>query len=314
MTNVSRARAVGIGSGALLATALRPRSACAQTLSSVHFAASPAATQAEAYYAEQLGFFKQAGITTTQTFVTRGPDALAGVLGGDFDVGSSTPPSIANAIIRGIRIRVIAPGMVYVGNPAPFGLFVLNDSPIHGPRDMDGATVAVQNLNDQQQLGVLAWLDQSRAEASRVKFIEMPFSTMTAALQRGEIAAAFLVEPYASAAKDVTRVIPHVYESLGLRFAVSAWFVRQDYVDKNPALVKATAGALYACARYVNADQSRADALLAAYSKISLDAAHSAVKPVWAEQSEPSNFEPQLRLAVKFKFIPRMISYQELMA
>ena len=70
---VSRGAALRIGCAAALAVAVRPSPSDAQ-LTPVRFAASPAGSQAEAYFAQQLGFFQQAGISMTQTFVTRGPE------------------------------------------------------------------------------------------------------------------------------------------------------------------------------------------------------------------------------------------------
>jgi NitT/TauT family transport system substrate-binding protein len=308
----SRAAALRIGGAAVLAAATQPGRAFAQS-APVRYAASPAATQAEAYYAEQLGFFKQAGISTIGTIVARGAAAVSGVISGDYDIGSSTPPSIASAIVHGIPLRVIAPGPVYV-DPPPFQLFVAKDSPIRTARDLMNSTIAVQTLNDDQGLGILAWLDQNHVDTTKVKFIEMTFPTMPAALTRGEIAAAMIVEPFISANKDVLRAIPRVYDSLGQRWAYGAWFARQDFIDKNPALVKAIATALYATAKHVNANQSEIDPLLAAYSKVTVDTARSTVKPVFAEMLEPSNFVPQLQVALKFKMLPRAVTLQEFLA
>lgn len=305
------ARSRAIASVAAAAAALMaPRRVWAQT-AAVRVGASPASTQAEAYYAEQLGFFKHAGIATTQTIVTRGADSLAGVVRGDLDVGSTTPPSIANAIIHEIPIRIIATGAVYT-DPPPFQLFVAKDSPLHDARSLERAVVAVQTLNDSQMLGVWTWFEQSGVDTTRAKFIEMPFSTMPAALKRGEVAAACIVEPFASAGKDDIRAIPRVYETLGRRWALGAWFARREWMEKNPALVKQFVDALYATARHVNADQSTVNTLLATYSKVPLETVRTIVKPVWAEAAERSNLEPQLQAAAKFKILSRPVTYREM--
>jgi NitT/TauT family transport system substrate-binding protein len=309
---VSRGAALRIGCAAALAAAVRPSPSDAQ-LTPVRFAASPAGSQAEAYFAQQLGFFQQAGISMTQTFVTRGPDSVAGVLSGDFDIGSLTPGAMGNAIIRGIPIRVVATGAIYLQDPATFGLFVAKDSPIQTARDLETATIALQDLSDSQSLGVLAWLDQNRLDPTKVKFIEMPFGTMSTALARNQVSAAFLVEPYIARSKDAIRLIPRVYASLGTRLALGVWFARSDYIGKNPTLVRSIANALYATARQVNANQESVDNLLVSYSKVDIATAQSMVKQTWAESTEPANFEPQFRLAVKYKQMPRMVTFAEMM-
>ena len=61
---MKRRRAIALTVSGTVALAAFPPTARAQA-ASVRIAASAAATQAEAYYADQLGFFKQAGITAT---------------------------------------------------------------------------------------------------------------------------------------------------------------------------------------------------------------------------------------------------------
>jgi ABC-type nitrate/sulfonate/bicarbonate transport system substrate-binding protein len=308
-----RASALRIGVAAALAagTSIFPGRTSAQS-APLRFAASPASTQAEAFYADKLGFFKQAGITSTETIVTRGSDAVNGVVDGDFDIGCSTPPSIASAIIHGLAIRVIAPGPVYV-NPAPFGLYVAKSSPVRRAQDLLNTVVATQTLSDDGTLGIMAWLDQNHVDTTKVKFIELTFPSMAPALVRGEIAAAFIVEPFASAHKDDIREIPGVYDSLGKHWAYGAWFAKKDFIDANPAVVKAVASALYATAKRVNAHQDDIVPLLVQYSKATLDDARTIVKPVWAERAERSNFEPQMQLAVKFKLLTQLVSYEQIM-
>lgn len=297
---------------ALVAAAVAHPSRARAQAATVRVGASAAATQAEAYYAEQLGIFKQAGITTVQTVVTRSTDTLAAVVRGDLDVGSTSPQAIANAIIHGFPLRIIATGAVYAGDPPPVQLFVGQGSTLNDPRAFENATVAVQTLNDTQSLGVLIWLQQHRLDTTKIKFIEMPFSTMAAALERGEVNAACILEPFASAHKDTLRAIPHVYDGLGRHWALTAWYAQRDWVDKHPALAKQFVGALYATARQVNADPAGIDALLSAYSKVPLDSVRATPKPIWAEAIERSNFEPQMQAAAEFKLISRPVSYREM--
>lgn len=304
-----RSRALALAAAGATAAAL-PRRAWAQT-APIRVGTSPAATQAEAYYADQLGFFKAAGLTVTQTIVTRGIDSLAGVVASTLDVGMTTPQALANAIIHEIPIQVIATGAVYA-DPPPFQLYVEKDAPQRDARSLERATIAVQTLGDSQTLGIWAWMAQNRVDTTEVKFIEMPFGTMAAALKRGEVTAAFIAEPFASAGKDDIRPIPHVYDSLGRRFALGSYFARRDWIEKNPALVKSFVGAIYATGRKVNADQSAIDPYLATYSKIPLETIRTIVKPVWAALSERSNLEPQLQAAAKFNLISRPVSYHEM--
>jgi len=308
MAHITRSAALALATAAALA----PRIARAQA-STIRIGASAAATNAEAYYADQLGMFKQVGVTTTQTVVTRSSETLPAIIRGDLDIGCTAPQGIANAIIHGFPIQAIAAAAVFAGNPPPSGLFVANNSPLHDdPRPYQTATIAVQTLDDSQSLGVLMWLQKNHLDPSKVKFIEMPFSTMAAALARGVVQAAVIVEPFGSANKDTIRTIPHVYDSLGVRWAMVAWYARHDWVEKNRPLLKAFTDAIYATARRVNADPSSIDTLLAAYSKQTIETVRTTPHPVFGESMERSAFEIQLQGAATFKLIPRFVSYHEM--
>ena len=156
----------------------------AQT-STVRIAASSAATQADGYFADQLGLFKQAGITATITATGRGSETLQMVARGDIDMASATPQAIANAIIHDIPIRIVAVGAVYVDPPA-VGLYVAKDSTIKSPADLKNTTVAVNSLGDSQTLGVWQWMADNKVDPSSVKIVEVPFSAITAALAQGD--------------------------------------------------------------------------------------------------------------------------------
>ena len=237
---------------------------------------------------------------------------MSAVARGDIDVGSATPEGIANAIIHNIPVRIIAPGTIYV-EPAALGLYVAKDSPIKGPGELARAVVGVNSLNDSQSLGVWAWMSDNRVDPSAVKVVEIPFPSMAAALKRKDIAAACIVEPFATAAKDDVRAIPGVYASLGRHWALGAWYAHADFIDKNRSLIRGLVAAIYATAKHVNSSPASVEPLLVTYTKLPLETVRAIVKPVFAERAERTNIEPQLAAAVKFKVIARPVPYEEVM-
>jgi NitT/TauT family transport system substrate-binding protein len=306
---LSRSAALVLGAAAAVA----PRRVWSQAASTVRVGASAAATQAEAYYGEQLGVFKAAGITTTQTIVTRSSDTLTAIIRGDLDVGSTTPQAIANAIIHGIPIHVIATGGVYAGDPLPVQLVVSRKAPIRNDaKAYVDAVVGVQTLNDSQTVGFKAWLQKYHQPTNRAKFVEITFPTIPAALDRGEIQCGCMVEPFITANRELIRDVPHAYDALGRHWALGAWYARKDWIDKNPALVKSFVAALYATAKRVNAIPSSVDELLSAYSKVPLSSVRATPKPIWAEGPERSQLEPQIVAAAEFNAISRNVPYREM--
>lgn len=305
---MKRARAIALATSSAAAFGF-PAIVRAQT-STLRIGASTAATQAEGYFADQLGFFKQAGITATITTTGRGAETLEAVVRGDLDLASTTPEGVANAVIHNIPLRIVATGAIYVEPPA-VGLFVVKGSPLKRPADFVNATVGVNSLNDSQSLGLWQWMADNHVDPSSVKIIEIPFASMAASLKRKDITAGCLVEPFMTAAKDDVQIVPGVYASLGRHWALGSWYAQADFIAKNSALVKQAVAALYATGKHVNANQAVVEPLLVTYTKLPLETLHAIVKPVWAERAERSNVEPQLASAARFKVISRPVAYDE---
>ena len=308
---ITRGRALALAASSAAVTVF-PARVRAQS-SSVRIAASPAATQAEAYFADQLGYFKAAGITATLSTAARSAETLAGVARGDIDVASATPEGIANAIIHNIPLRIIAIGTIYV-EPAALGLFVAKDSTVKTAADLASAVVGVNSLNDTQSLGVWQWMVDNKVDPSKVKILEIPFPSMAAAIKRKDITACCMVEPFATAARDDCRAVSGVYASLGKHWALGVWYARAEYIDKNPALTRHLNAALYETAKHVNANPAIIESMLVTYTKIPLETIRAVVKPVFAEKAERSSIEPQLLSAARFKMIARPVSYEEIMS
>jgi NitT/TauT family transport system substrate-binding protein len=71
-----------------------------------------------------------------------------------------------------------------------------------------------------------AWIDKNGADSSTVKFVELPFPQMEAALIAGRVDAVSIHEPFATAAleKAATRVLAHPWGDVIAKFLIAGWF------------------------------------------------------------------------------------------
>jgi len=69
----------------------------------------PSDTAGTLYYADELGYFKAAGLDVKITDMTSSPPIVAAVASGAGDIGFSVVTSTAVAHERGIPVRFIAP-------------------------------------------------------------------------------------------------------------------------------------------------------------------------------------------------------------
>ncbi len=103
----------------------------------------PTEGAAEAYYAQQLGYFKDAGIDPTLTPIASASAIATAVSSGSLDVGFGSAIPLAAARARGIGFRIIAPAVVYASGNGAMPIAVAKNSPIQKASDLNGMTLGV---------------------------------------------------------------------------------------------------------------------------------------------------------------------------
>lgn len=299
----------------LLACAL-PIGGRAQTLQNLKVAATANDTFAEAYYAQDMGFFKKAGLNVDLQTFANGAAVTAAVAGGAADVGISNPVGLAGAISHGAPLVLIAGGGMYSSKAPTTVLCVAKDSPIKSAKDFEGKTIAVSGLKDLTQLGAVAWLSQNGADTSKIQFIEIPFAEMGPALQRGTVAGAVISEPSLTSAKEkgLTRVFAPVFSAIAPQFLIGAWFTTKSFAAAHPDLVKRFQAAIYESARWANGNHDASAAILAKYSKINSETAHTMTRATYATTLTPGIVQPEIDIAAKNNVIDRPVSAAEMIA
>jgi len=113
----------------------------------------PIADVAPLYLGMKMGFFDQEKLTIEPQQFAGGAEILPAVQSGDLQIGFSNTTSTLIAASKGLPVRIIAQG-VQEGATEPESwthLFVRPDSGIQAPKDLEGKTIAIntlQNIND----------------------------------------------------------------------------------------------------------------------------------------------------------------------
>lgn len=293
--SLTRAQAVAVGLGALALGF--PRSASA--LETLRIATDPFDSYAEAYYARDRGFFKEANLEVELSTFASGAAIPPAVAGGSADVGISNPVVLANAISRGIPFTIIAGGGMYTSTAPTTLLCVAQKSSLSTPRDLNGKTIAVSTLNDVLYLAAKAWLKDGGGDPSSIRFIELPFSEMGPALASGRIDAAVLVEPALQGAleRGQAKVIGRPYDAISHRFLIGAWFSTTSFVRSNPELIGRFVSAIYESARWANKNQSASAEILAKYAKMDPETTRRMTRVEYAQELNPGLIQPLLDLS-----------------
>ena len=256
----------------------------------------------QGYYAQELGFFKDANLNVELSANPVGSAIAAGVAGGSLDIGLAAVLALAQAHDRGLPFVIIAPSGSYRRSEPVSLLFSLNTSPIRGPKDFAGKTVAVAGLQSLTQLSVQAWLDQNGGDAAAAKFVEFPFAEMPAALDAGRVDAAQIPEPGASEARRSKkyRVLAHCLDVFGDNYLIGGWFTTLDWARKNGEAVRRFCDVMDRTARWANEHRPESAQLLEKAIGIRVGDAN---RVPFLGRLDASLLQPQIDVAARYRVI-----------
>jgi NitT/TauT family transport system substrate-binding protein len=288
-------RSIAALAGALL---LAPCASGSQTPLSLTVVTSPSDAGGEVYYAKELGIFAKHGLDVEIIPVANGEAAGAAIISGKYPIGQGNIVAIATARDHGIPVVVVAPAAIYDAKTPTTGLVVRSNSPLRSGADLAGKTVGAPGLRDIGSIALDAWLRQQGADPSAVRMVEMPSAQLAAALERGTIDAASMIEPYLGAAlTGGNRVLGNPYSAVGARFVIAAYFTTGDWLKAHGATARAFAAAIAETARWANANHAASARILEKYTLIHLSPAQT--RPEYAEKLDPAQLQPLIDAAAK---------------
>jgi len=266
----------------------------------------------EAWFAQDAGFFAKAGLNVQSQLFNNGATAAAALTGGSLTVACGNVVTVAQARDHGVPIVLIAPSIVYVNTAANNSLMVLRESPVQSAKDLTGKTVGVLSLQGILSLSLKVWIDQNGGDSKNVQLVEITPPQMLAAMQRGTVAAALMVDPFLTAAAPETRVLGLPSGTFGPRTIVTGWFATTDWIKQNPAAAKSYAQIMAQTARWANdpANRDRATQIVAKYLGRTIDLGKTFYAPTF--DSDP--MQPILTAAYSYKYISRPMTVADITA
>jgi NitT/TauT family transport system substrate-binding protein len=302
-------RRVFLSGAAALVAAARPVLA-QSALVPIKVGTDPTDTYAEPYYAEEMGFFKQAGLDAQVIDLQNGAAIAAAVASNAVDVGISTVVQLAQAVARGLPFVLVAGGAMYSSKEPTTVLCVAKNSPIATAKDLEGKVVAISALKTSSEIGVTAWVAENGADVAKVKLVEMPFAQMGPAIARGTIDAGLISEPALTESKSVegVRVLAHSFDGVSPSFMLSVWFTTRAWVQANPDTLKRFVAATYESGAWANTHRAQTAAILAKVSKLELDTVRSMARSTMSDSLDVKWIQPQLDVAYKYGVLPKHVN------
>ena len=250
------------------------------------------------------GIFEEHGLDVTVQLGQGGAALLPAVSSGSIQFAVGNPLSILVAASQGLDMRIIA-GYSYqeTGVPAS-GLVVKADAGITSWKDLEGKTVAVNAVNTLGDLGTMGLVEEDGGDPSTVKFTEIAFPDQLAQLEQGNIDAAWIPEPFISAAlaTDGLTYLGNTFDVIpGLYSTVT--FTSGTYAEAEPEIVAAFAAAMTEATEFAmdNEDLNREE--IVTYTGMPADVVNTITLEVLSGDLQRSILEELTALALKFNFL-----------
>ena len=304
LTIGQRTRALARSLILIAVAALVAPAAAQEATDKVTFAVVPIEVAAVPYYANDLGYFKSAGIDATITPLQNGDAIASAVASGAIDIGFSNALSLIVAHDKGLPLKILFGTELNTGGAPTNGILtVLKSASIHSAKDLTGKIVAVSSLSSTNIYAVKNWIDKNGGDSKSVRYVEVPVPAMADTLSAGRVDAASMDAANFNSRKDVLLQLAPTYASVAPRFIGGGFITTSAWIDAHPQLARKIVANLRKAAIYANTHHDEAVKLYAAHSRFTLADLAAAPRPTYSTSATPALFQPLIDLAARYGLI-----------
>ena len=266
----------------------------------------PIADVAPLYLGMKQGFFKDEQLTIKPQLAEGGAAITPAVVSGDFQIGFSNTISLLIAASQNLPIQIISPGVSggATEKDAWDDLLVPKNGPVKTTKDLEGKTIAVNTLKNICEVTIKASLEKDGVDVNSLKFTEVPFPDMNAALDAGRVDGACVVEPFVSQGKaGKSRGIDPFYERTAPNLTVATYFTTKQYAEQNADVVDRFVSAMRKSLTYAQSHPDEVREVLLDYTEIPPEAAEAIKLPQWRDDLNEPTIEQLSDLSKKYGLI-----------
>ena len=279
------------------------------------------------FVAKEKEIFTRHGLEVEMIRFESGPDMGTALLGGSIQVGMIGTPGLIFAAIAGRPLVAFVDNGSNKMGPAGYeyysGIVVLDESPIRNLGDLKGKRLAVNvlkaNSEAQTVMQVQRWNRENPSKAldinNDIRMTLLPFGSMPAALEKGLVDAASMIEPFMTqiSLTHKVRVIAPVEYALP-NWPVSFGIVRRDYGEKNVDVLQKYRAAWIEAVRWIRQNPDETKAIMQKYVGVSADVAKRIILPDWSDDVSTTrkSTEKVMEGMLNAGMIPKKVNLSEI--
>ena len=225
------------------------------------------------YVAEEKGFFDKYGINVEIVdTVAGGATAVQMVSSGDVQGALLSTMAICNARGNGLPIIGVADIQSAFNDTPLEEFYVRADSGINNVEDLKGKTIAINLTKSSFHYTWLMALENAGLKPEDVTFVNLPFDQQKSALERGDVDAIGLMQPYSTMARTD--------EDLKMLFDATDVFgekqfceiiVNSVWAENNPDDAEKFVTAIADASEWIENNQDEAKAIISKYTGVDVE-------------------------------------------
>jgi NitT/TauT family transport system substrate-binding protein len=252
----------------------------------------PIVDVAPIYLGQKQGFFAHRNIDLTLAPAQGGAAIVPAVVSGQYQFGFSNVVSLMLAQSRNVPVKAVANGNNATADPKKdFGMLVVKDPAITSAKDLAGKTVATNTLKNIVDTSVKQIVKADGGDPAQVKFVELGFPDMGAALDAGRVQGIFVVEPFLSAALAKGWHTVGSFADVRPNLCISAYFTSQQEIAKNADLVTRFGEAMKESLTYADAHPDAVRQIVTTYTTIKSDVAAKMTLPKYSTEIDKTSLD-----------------------
>ncbi len=241
--------------------------------------------------AQVKGFYREEGLEVTPRLHPYGKPALQEVLEGKADFATVAETPVMFAVMNGEKVSIIA---TIESSSVDNAVIAGKDQGVHSIKDLKGKKIGVTS-GTTSEFYLDALLAVNGISRKDVTVMDLKVEKMAEALANGDVDALSTFIPYTILAKE------HLGDG-GISFQdknIYTWsfnvVATQDFIRKNPGIVKKLIRALVRAERFVSENPREAQKIVADYSKLD----SGTVRDIWPDTRFDVSLDQALILALE---------------
>ncbi|MET8081942.1 ABC transporter substrate-binding protein [Streptomyces sp. NPDC005303] len=268
----------------------------------------PIVDVAPVYLGQKKGLYSKHGLKLQISTASGGAAIVPGVASGQFQFGFSNVTSLMIAQSSGVPIKAVSNGIASTGVEGKdfAGIAVKKGSSIKSAKDLEGKKVAINTLKNINESAVRESVRKAGGDPDKVKFVELAFDQMPAALDGGQVDAACAVEPALATIKSQGgQVIASPLVDVAANTTVAMYFTSTRYQQQNADVVKKFQEATAESLAYADAHPDEARQIITTYTKIPASVLAQVTLPKWPAEPNKESIEALAKLGEEDGFFKK---------